>query len=421
MNPKIKLAQLETERVDLLAKADAGTITAEEAERAVAVAAEIADCKSAIEKQDEALKALRAAGLGTPTTTKSEEASAAADTSRVAHGGIGDRFVKSEAFRAFRKATGDLPVTGKPVNIEAKNLGPLLVTKAVDENTLGTGDLEGSVVPQRLPGITDLTYRKQPTLLDFITRGTTAASHVQYRQLVSITNNADVVPEKGKKPLSTLETALADAFAHVIADGIKVTNQELADDGIIAALLNSVLTRNIWLKIEDLVLNGTGSGEPRGILNTSGVLQGEFQGDIVSTIRRSITVLQETSDTDTDVVLLNPYDAEALDLLQDDSGRYYGNGPFGSGPGTIWGRSRATSSKIPQGKAVMGDLRSVHLLEREGLSITAFNQNEDDARHNLTYIRAEVRDLLLIREPARILVADLAEVVEGDGGAGGGE
>lgn len=418
MNPKIKLAQLETERADLLAKAEAETITAEEADRAVAVAAEIADCKSAIEKQDEALKALRAAGLGTTTATKSEEASAAADPAP-AHGGIGDRFVKSAAFREFRKATGDLPVTGQPVNISAKNLGPLLVTKAVDENTLGTGDLEGAVVPQRLPGITDLTYRKQPTLLDFITRGTTAASHVQYRQLVAVTNNAAVVAEKGEKPLSTLDTAVADAFAHVIADGIKVTNQELADDGIIAALLNSVLTRNIWLKIEDLVLNGTGTGEPRGILNTTGVLQGAFQGDIVSTIRRAITVLQETSNTDTDVVLLNPYDAEALDLLQDDNGRYYGGGPFGSGPGTIWGRQRATSSKIPQGKAILGDLRSVHLLEREGLSITAFNQNEDDARHNLTYIRAEVRDLLLIREPARILVADLAE--DTGGGEGGGE
>ena len=55
----------------------------------------------------------------------------------------------------------------------------------------------------------------------------------------------------------------------------------------------------------------------------------------------------------------------------------------------------------------MGDFSAVQLLEREGRSVQAFNQNEDDARRNLTYIRAELRELLLIREPAKMLVADV--------------
>ena len=107
------------------------------------------------------------------------------------------------------------------------------------------------------------------------------------------------------------------------------------------------------------------------------------------------------------MVILSPEDDESLDLLKDGNGRYYSGGPFGVGPATIWGRPRVSSSKVPVGTAIMGDLSSVHMLEREGLSVQAFNQNEDDARHNLTYIRAELRELVLIREPAKLLIADV--------------
>lgn len=358
------------------------------------------EIREAIAKRDAATAALKAAGMGKTTEKTHDE-----DSEVAFKGGIGDRFVASEAYKSFREAHR-LPVEGQPISIKATGLGGFVSKAAGDPDPVSSG-LDGAVDYVRLPGITDLTYPKKPTLLDFITRGTTESAYLEYRQLITVTNNAAVVPEKGIKPLSTLTTAMANAIAHTIADGIKVTNQELADDGVIASLLNSVLTRNIWLKVEDLVLNGTGTNEPKGILNTSGVLQQDYATDMVKTLRKSITTLRQTSDTEVQVVLLNPEDDESLDLLQDNDGRYYGAGPFNAGPSTIWGRPRAVSSKIPQGTALLGDFSAVQLLEREGLSVQAFNQNEDDARHNLTYIRAELRELLLIREPAKMLIADI--------------
>ena len=402
MCPEEKLQVLDDERAELLTKADQNpdAWTDEDASRAETVIKAIKELRESIAKRDEVSAALRSAGMG-----KTSEKTRDEDGEVVLKGGLGDRFIASDAYKAFRAAHA-LPVDGMPVSIKSTGLGGFISKAAGDPAPISSG-LGGAVDYTRLPGITDLTYRKKPNLLDFITRGTTESAYLEYRQLVAVTNAAAVVPEKGLKPLSTLTTSVANVIAHTIADGVKVTNQELADDGVIASLLNSVLTRNIWLKTEDLVLNGTGTNEPKGILNTSGVLQQAFATDMVTTIRKSITKLRETSDTEVQAVILNPEDDEALDLLQDGNDRYYGNGPFGSGPSTIWGRPRAVSSKIPKGTALLGDFSAVQLLEREGLSVQAFNQNEDDARHNLTYIRAELRELLLIREPAKILVADI--------------
>lgn len=406
MDPKIELEQLDAERATLLAKADTADFTAEDATRAEVVVKRMAELTDLIAKRDTASAALKAAGAGRTSDRPAPSVADSRDESEAAKGlTLGERFVRSKAMQDHR-AANPLGVSGAPVSIKATDLGGLVAKAAGDPLPISSG-LGGAVHYEREAGIVDLTYPKRLTLLDLITRGTTAVSYLEYRQLVSIVRAAAVVPERGLKPLSTLTTSTAQAAAYVIADGVKVTNQELADDGVIAALLDTVLTRNIWEKVEDLLFNGTGTNEPKGILNTTGVLQQDFSTDLVTTVRKAITTLRETSSTDVQAIVLSPEDDEELDLLKDGNDRFYGNGPFGIGPGTLWGRPRVVSSKVPVGTALLGDYRAIHLLERQGLTVEAFNQNEDDARHNLTYIRAEVRELLLIREPARLLVADV--------------
>lgn len=402
MDPKVELKNLDAERAELLTKANDGTITEAEVTRADEVVKRMAVLVEVIAKRDAATKALTSAGRGTESTVVTKGDSDDEPEGRT----LGERFVKSAAMKAHREAN-PLGVTGKPVSIKADNLGGFVSKADGDPAPVGTG-LTGARVYERQPGIVDLTYPKRPTILDLITRGLTGTSYVEYRQLLAVQAAAAVVQEGALKPLTTLTTGVAQAAAHVVADGVKVTNQELADDGILASLLDSILTRNLWLKVEDLVLNGTGVNEPRGILNTTGVLAQAFADDIPTTIRKAITVLRETSDTEATAVILSPEDDEALDLLKDGNDRFYGNGPFGIGPDTIWGLPRFVSSKVATGKAILGDFGTVQLLERQGLTVEAFNQNEDDARHNLTYIRAEVREMLLIREPAKLLVATLA-------------
>jgi len=399
MDPREELKALQAEAAALKAKGD--DLTQEDIDRVPDLTKRIGELETSIAKRDEAARAL--AGV---SVTKTEEPAKRDDEEPVV-GSIGQRFVKSDVMKGFREAN-PRGVDGKPVSIKAGGLGSFeaLIRKA-DPSPLSSA-LTGAVQYQRLPGILDLTYSPAPRLLDLITRGTTNTAYVEYRQLTAVTEAAAIVAEGATKPLSTLTTAVAQAAAYTYADGVKVTNQELADDGIIASLIDTVLRRNLLKKMEDIVLNGTGTNQPKGILHTTGVLTQAFATDMVTTIRKAITLLEDTSEADITAVVLNSADSEALDLLQDDNHRFYGNGPFGTGPNTIWGRPVVVSNKITAGTAVLGDFTTVQLLDLDGITVEAFNQNEDDARKNLTYIRAENRALQLIREPAKLAVATIA-------------
>jgi hypothetical protein len=99
-----------------------------------------------------------------------------------------------------------------------------------------------------------------------------------------------------------------------------------------------------------------------------------------------------------------PEDDEAWDLMQDANDRFFGQGPFGQGPSTSWGRARALSERLTPGTVILGDWRQVALLDVEGLSILAFNQHKDYAQRNLVYVRAELRAEQVIWKPNRLIV-----------------
>jgi HK97 family phage major capsid protein len=398
MNNKAKLKALLAEAAELQKKGE--DLSEEDLARAEALPGEITELKTAIAKSDQTARALKEALRAEP---KDKGDAAASIESKGAT--VGERFVKSDAMREFRK---DNPngIDGTPVNLKVKGLGSFSRSIKADPAPLSTS-LPGAVQRLRLPGIDDLTYRNQPVFLNLITRGTTTADHVEYRQMVSVTNNSKIVPENSVKPLSDMEFRLENANGYTFADGFKVTNQELKDDGIIATLIDTTLKDNLEATIEDKVLNGTGASEPTGIMHMTGTLSQAFSGDAVTTIRKAITALQTRSKAAIQAIVMNPEDIEAIDLLKDTTNRYLGQGPFGIGPRTLWGVPMVAAQNVPAGTALMGDFSVIQLLDYEGLNITAFNQNEDDARKNLTYIRAEQRSLMLCREPAKLLVATI--------------
>jgi hypothetical protein len=65
------------------------------------------------------------------------------------------------------------------------------------------------------------------------------------------------------------------------------------------------------------------------------------------------------------------------------------------------------SQSIAVGQAIIGDFKTIQLLDLEPLAIEAFNQHKDYAQRNLVYIRAEKRAVQLIRNAARLCVVDL--------------
>lgn len=375
------------------AQSEGREFTADENEEIISLRKKADDLKARIDKEHEASEALK-------SMLAASEPSDDVSGKPVVAKSIGEAFIHTDAYKAFKNATTP---DRTPVRI-AKSL----IRVKQDPNPLSTA-LPGAVNPTVLPGYTDVTYPQPNVFLDLITRGSTDSPYIKYRQLISVTSAAASVNENAEKPLSQLGTQMAEAKEWTCADGFKVTNQELHDDGIISTLINQTLMRNLNAYLEKTILNGDSSTDvaQKGILNTTGTQQVAFDTDIFTTARHAKRVLSAIG-TNIQAIVLNPEDNETIDLTKDKQDRFYGQGPFAMGPSTLWGIPRIESQALPKGTAVMGDFSTVQLLNYVPLTIEAFNQNEDDARHNLTYVRAEERNMLFIREPKRLAVVKLA-------------
>lgn len=327
---------------------------------------------------------------------------------------LGERFTKGAGYVALRKMAEELGGLGRNanINIQPTRVGSLKEFMAARKGAALTTDL-AHVQNVRLPMI-DQVDRPELTLLDLISRGTTGGAF-EYLQIISITRNTAIIPENTGddvadtiKPESTFTTALADAKVFDYADGYTVTNQLLQDDQALASYLNSEFRYSFDAVLAEKLLNGSGTnGEPKGLLNTSGVQELEYTAgtkvalSLIEAVRQSITKLRRATNLS---VLVSPEDAEAIDLLRDSSERFYGQGPFGIGPETLWGRKRVVSDQLAQGQTIVGDFSQMALLDRSGLSVQAFNQHKDYAARNLTYVRAELRAAQAIWRPAHFVV-----------------
>ncbi|MCF7550977.1 phage major capsid protein [Pseudonocardia sp. WMMC193] len=316
---------------------------------------------------------------------------------------FGDRFIGSEAYKAFQKNHPGGAGNGTPISIGRVKAGSLEEWHDHRKATL-TLDV-GRVQPIRLPTI-DQVDRDRLTLLDLIARGNTDGNF-EYVQVTGVTRNAAIVAEGQLKPLSDLQTNLADAKVYTYADGYDVTNQLLSNAPAFASYMNSELEYSLDNVVEEVLLNGSGTnGIPKGLLNTTGVQHQAFDTDMVTTVRKAITKVTRIGGSVT-AVLLSPEDDEKWDLLQDANQRYYGQGPFGSGPGTAWGRPRAVSERLAEGQVILGDFKQIQLLDYEGLSVLAFNQHKDYAQRNMVYVRAELSAAQVIWKPNRLVTVDV--------------
>ncbi|NKS62377.1 phage major capsid protein [Rhodococcus hoagii] len=417
-----------------LAKLDRD-FTDAELEEATTLATEIKELGEKLAKMDAASAALRGIEPDESKSDDHEEGGTGATSppqggaktrdrdERAAALSFGEKFVKSDEYKAFRKENPSGVGQGSPVNIGRVKVGSL------DEYWAGRKSVLTSPLartqPIRMPTI-DLVDRNRLTFLDLISRGQTGGNF-EYVQITGVTRNAAIVPEatsatddNALKPVSDMTTELADAKVYTYADGYDVTNQLLADAPAFATYMNQELEYSLDNVVEDKLLNGTGaSGEPKGILTTTGVQQQSYVTEalgadggfteatvmnFIRAARRAITKVTRLPGGTVDAIVLSPEMDESIDLLQDQNGRFYGQGPFGSGPGTLWGRPRVTSERLVDTQSILGDFKQVALLDREGLSVMAFNQHKDYAQRNMTYVRAELRAAQVIWKPSRLVV-----------------
>lgn len=333
--------------------------------------------------------------------------------------GLASKFFESAEYKSYQAGAAGAPSNSeRQVALPSVKLGSYADVIERKANRLTT-DLGISKV-DTLPMI-DQTIREELTLMDLITKGRTDADSLRYAQIVAVTRNAALQPENKVetddvlKPLSDMATTIETANVFGYADGYTVTTQMLADKAAFATFMDNELRYSIRAVQEEYLLNGSGTnGEPRGILNTTGLLSDTYVGtgaqpvrNLVEKVRTGMRKVRQNGGL-TSAILLNPEDNEEIDLMKDANGNYIFGGPANVGQQMLWGRPRVVSEKIEKGTVLLGDFKQVAWMDRDGISIEAFNQHADYARRNLVYVRAEARGMQAIYRPARLLLLEKA-------------
>jgi HK97 family phage major capsid protein len=193
-----------------------------------------------------------------------------------------------------------------------------------------------------------------------------------------------------------------------IAEWVPVTKRALADVAQLEGLINDQLAADVAEAEEDQILNGNSSGENfTGINNTSSIQTQAWSTDLFTTVRKGVTKLRTVGRVNPTALVLNPADAEAIDLLKDGENRYYYGGPSQIGQRTLWGVPVVESESQASGTGLLGDFSKAVLWDREQTTVTMTDSHADFFVRNLVAVLAEERLAFGVTRPTAFCQLDL--------------
>lgn len=340
---------------------------------------------------------------------------------------LGLTVVGSDAFKAmlkpFTKSDGSISIPkGSHVNSEPIKVKTLL--------TGLSSTSAGAFVVNERTDIVEMLGRKELKIRDLVSVRKTTSDTVEFVQQTSHSNNADVVAEAtssarptapgsagalvnnadgGYKPEGAWAFQVVTATVKTIAEWVPATKRALADVSQLEGLINDELAKDVAEKEESQILNGSGSGENiTGINNTSGIQTQAFSTDLFESVRKGITLARTVGRVNPNAIVLNPADAEAIDLAKDGQDRYYYGGPFSIANRTLWGVPVVESETQASGTGLLGDFSKAVLWDREETTVTMTDSHEDYFVRNLVAVLAEERVAFAVTRPTAFVQVDLA-------------
>lgn len=332
---------------------------------------------------------------------------------------IGERFVEAKAFMDWLKQfpNGRVPDSAKGL------MSPPVEFKALFKDLLtGTSDTEaGAFVNTDVTGIYEPLGRRPRTLLDLIPRGTTQSDTVEFvRQTVAVSQAAPVAESNvttytgatgevsGEKPEGSMAFEKVTAVVKTIAVWIPATKRALSDAGQLRSLIDQELREDCQEELEDQIYDGDNVGENfQGIVNTSGILTQAWDTDLLTTIRKARTAVTVTGKSRPNAIAMHPNDAETLDLLKDDQGRYYFGGPIAGGAQQVWRLPVVEAESVTEGTGLLGDFRKAKLWDREQATISVSDSHSDFFIRNMVAILCELRAAFGVIRPSAFCTVDL--------------
>lgn len=288
----------------------------------------------------------------------------------------------------------------------------------------------GAFVVNERTDIVETLGRKELKIRDLVSVRSTTSDVVEYVAQTSHTNAAAVVAEAsssaaptapgsagalvldangGYKPEGSWAYEVRSTEVKTIAEWVPATRRALADVAQLEGLINDELARDVKETEENQILNGNGSGQNfTGINSTSGVQTQTFSTSLFDSVRKGITKLRTVGRVNPSAVVVNPADAETIDLSKDANNQYYYGGPFAISNRTLWGLPVVESETQAAGTALVGDFSKAVIWDREQTTITMTDSHADFFIRNMIAILAEERLAFAVTRPTAFVKVALA-------------
>lgn len=336
----------------------------------------------------------------------------------------GARFVESQEFKSLLSGVPNghfsekMRVQSAPMEL-AGGMKDLFYSGNRDESA-------GYLVENDSRGLLDPFYERPLSVRQLFSAGNTTSDTIDYVRLVSVTNNAAVVPEArsadpidgttvtdvlgGLKPQSGFEFDRDQTTVKTIAHWIPITKRALSDAAQIRTMIDSFLRYGLEEALEDELLTGTGSGEHfLGLYNQPGIqTQNAAAGqDVLDVTRLARTKVRIGGRARPTAYVMNPLDWQNVELLRNDNGDFYGGGPFNLTTPRLWGLPVIESEAVTPGTAWCAAWNWGVIYDREQASVQATDTHADFFVRNLVAILAEMRAAFAILRPSAFVRINL--------------
>jgi HK97 family phage major capsid protein len=323
---------------------------------------------------------------------------------------FGELFIESQGYKAIKAAYPQGIPESADLHMPPVQLGSARGSKAlvyVGDNATAGGSSMPGVPPDFRGFIPPFFY--QINIFNLLTRSATSSELVEYVQETSHTNAAAPVPEAkatsgatytaAGKPESAVAWVRVATAVRTIATYIPVTTKTLSDVPQARDLVDAYLMRFLTEALANQVVNGDGTGE-----NLLGIIP-SVTAHTPGTATEFVLLRQAQQEAELygtpNAWLMNPSDVAAVDYQMDSQNRFYGNGPFSTGPRTLWGLPLVAERAVPAGTAIVGDFSQCVLYDREAASVQVGTIN-DQFTHNMRTLLAEERAAFGIFRPAAL-------------------
>lgn len=331
---------------------------------------------------------------------------------------VGDQFIGADSFKAFADGAApkmhveiaELKDTRESTSGSGTSGGTSTTVTAADPITTPTGRI---VQGYRRPGILPGAFRPLTieSLFPKINISTNAFEYVQEDETKNV-NGAAFVAEGAQKPFGSTNFELKTGNVRTIAHLARISKQLLADGPALAAYINQRIVYGVDLVVEDQLVSGDGTGQNlSGILTTGnytahGATKAALGGGTNITLFDLILYAKskvEQAFFRPNVILMNPADWTTLQMKKNTSGDYYLGHPSSVAQKVMWGLPVWTTPAISQGQFLVGDFnQAATLWTRQGMTVEAFEQDQDNVQKNLVTIRAERRLGFGIERPSAL-------------------